>query len=565
MDFKVRRIRRETRRPRKNPLAFFGNIFTPKKATAFTRPDNQKNKYTLHLATAAGSLLVIFILVFGIYSVIKSLDFSSIVFSFGKTLQTDENGHTNIMLIGIGGEGHDGANLTDTIIVAGLDYENKVVPMLSIPRDLYIMSDEYGRQRINSVYYSFLSQYGKKEGIHALKKLVGEITGREIQYYALVNFQGFKDIVDSLGGIDVMVEEAIYDPKYPKGETIYYETFKIDAGLQHLDGETALKYARSRSTTGDYNRAKRQQTLLYAIRDRAFSMDILTDAGKIKSLYDSVAESIDTNLSLAEILELAKLSKEFNKEDIFPAVLNDDPTSCGGLLYTPAREYFDGAAVLLPAGGGTYSYIHEVTDTLFNHTKTVAAQEEIQVLNGTKTPGLAAVTMNLLLRNCLNVTYYGNASNRELTTSTIYYKPGPEGEEPLSLALVKKLVPLPVVAGIPPEYTESEKRQNATIVIELGSDYLEIKPEEPYNTLKFLTAPASATAASSSTSEESSGNDATADGENNDDESGETASGGESETTSESDDPVTNTLSSDTGSETSGAGSSASADQSLES
>ncbi len=484
MDFKVRKIRREAKRPKKNLFAIFNRV------KSFKAPEPSKNKYTLHIATVAGSLVVIFVLVFGIYSLIKSLDFSSIVLSFGKTLLTDENGRTNFMLIGTGGEGHDGANLTDTIIIASIDYENKVVPMLSIPRDLYIISSEYGNQRINSVYSSYLNKYGKREGIHALKKLVGEITGMEIQYYALVNFQGFEGIVDSLEGVDIMVEESIYDPKYPRGETIYYETFKIDAGLQHLDGATALKYARSRSTTGDYNRAKRQQSLLYAIRDRAFSLDILTDAGKIKSLYDSVAESIDTNLSLAEILELAKLSKEFNKDDIFPAVLNDDPSSCGGLLYTPAREYFDGAAVLLPAGGGTYSYIQQVANTIFNHTKTMAAQEEIQVLNGTKTPGLAGVTMNLLLRNCLNVTYYGNATNRDLEQSTIYYKPGPEGEEPVTLALIKELVPLPVIAGIPPEYTEPEKRQNATIVIELGRDYLELKPDEPYNTLKFLTAPA---------------------------------------------------------------------------
>lgn len=493
MDFKVRKIRREAKRPKKNLLAFLNRVKT------FKSPKPQKNKYTLHITTVTGSLMVIFVLVFGIYSVIKSLDFSSIVFSFGKTLLTDENGRTNILLIGSGGEGHDGANLTDTIIVASIDYENKVVPMISIPRDFYVISDEYGNQRINSVYDTFMRRDGKRQGIQKLKEIVEGITGTDIQYYAFVNFQGFEDIVDAIGGVEVMVEDDIYDPYYPKGETIYFETFKLKAGLQLLDGETALKYARSRKTTSDFDRARRQQQLIYAIKDRAFSMAILTDPGKIKSVYDSVADSIDTNLSLAEILELAKLSKEFSKDNILPVVLNDDPSSCGGLLYTPAREYFDGASVLLPAGGD-YSHLHRIVNTVFNYTKTVSAQEEIQVLNGTKTPGLAGVTMNLLLRNCLNVTYYGNATNRALEQSTIYYKPGPEGEEPATLALIKELVPVPVMAGIPPEYTESEKRQNTVIVIELGIDYLDIKPEEPFNTLKFLTAPAS----SATTKEDSS-------------------------------------------------------------
>lgn len=484
MNFKVRKIRREAKQPKKNLFAFLS------RAKSFKKPEAPKNRYTLHIATVAGSIAVIFVLVFGIYSVIKSLDFSSIVFSFGKTLLTDENGRTNILLIGAGGEGHDGANLTDTIIVASIDYENKVVPMISIPRDFYIISDKYPNQRINSIYDTYMRKDGKREGIRVLKEIVEGITNTDIQYYAFVNFKGFEDIVDAMGGVEIMVEEAIYDPYYPKGETIYFETFKLKAGLQQLDGETALKYARSRKTTSDFDRAKRQQQLMYAIKDRAFSMDILTDPGKITALYNSVADNIDTNLSLAEILELAKLSKELNKEDIFPAVLNDDPSSCGGLLYTPAREYFDGASVLLPAGED-YSHLHRVVNTIFNHTRTVAAQEEIQVLNGTKTPGLAGVTMNLLLRNCLNVSYYGNASDRTLTKSTIYYKPGPEGEEPVTLALIKELVPLPVIAGIPPEYTESEKRQNAVIVIELGSDYLDIKPNEPFNYLKFLIAPAS--------------------------------------------------------------------------
>lgn len=486
MDFKTRKLRKEPRKPKQKISV---KHTRPSHNDTFKKP--KKNSYKLQLATLGGGILVILVLIFGIYQVIRSMDFSSIVFSFGKTLQTDETGKTNIMLVGTGGAYHDGGNLTDTIIVASIDYQNNIVPMLSIPRDFYIISKELVNQRINSIYYNASIQYGEKEGIYVLREIVSDITGLPIQYYVKVDFDGFVDIVDSLGGIDILVEESIYDPYYPKGETIYFETFKIDAGLQHIDGETALKYARSRKTTSDFDRAKRQQQLLYAIKDTALSLNILADAGKIKSLYSSVGDSIETNLSLAEIIEMAKISRDFDKEDVFPMVINDDPSSCAGWVYTPAREYFDGAAVLLPAGNG-YEHLNSFVDFVFNNIKVISYQDEIQVLNGTKTPGLAGLTMNMLLRNCLNVMYYGNASDRSLDESTIYYKPGPEGEEPKILASITELIPVKTQAGIPPGYLESERRQNSTIVIELGSDYIQMREPDPFSTLKYLVAPYSA-------------------------------------------------------------------------
>lgn len=488
MDFKTRKIRKEPRPPKPpkiNPLKI-----TPKNLTQFSSTDKKDsigNK--LHLYTIGGGIVILLALVFGTYQLIKSLDFSAIVFSFGKTLQTDEYGHTNIMLVGIGGEGHDGGNLTDTIIIASIDYDNKLVPMLSIPRDFYVISDKFTNQRINSIYYEGKSAMGStKEGIYLLQDTVSEITGIPIHYYAKVDFNGFVKVVDSLGGVEINVEESIYDPYYPKGETIYFETFKLDAGLQTMDGDTALKFARSRKTTSDFDRAKRQQQLLFAIKEKALSMNVLTDANKIKSLYDSIGDSIDTNLSLAEIIELAKLSKEFQKEDIFPLVINDDPSTCGGLVYTPAREYFAEASVLIPPGEG-YEYIHKFSDAVFKNIKPITYQEEVQILNGTKTPGLAGVTLNLLSRFCVNVVYYGNATNREMEESTIYYNTDTEGNPPAILETITKLVPLKTQEGIPPEYLESEKRMNSKVVIELGRDYLNLKETDPFNNLKYLVAP----------------------------------------------------------------------------
>jgi LCP family protein required for cell wall assembly len=452
---------------------------------------NPATKY--HLLLAAGGIAVLLILLYLIFLVIGSLNFSSIIFSFGKQLQTDDKGQTNILLVGVGGEGHDGANLTDTIIVASIDYKNKLVPMLSIPRDLYVETKQTGRSRINYVYYAAMTQFGHGAAMNVVKETVSKITGIPIQYYIKINFQGFEKIVDSLGGVDVNVEKDIYDPEYPRGETIYYETFSIKAGPQHLDGKTALKYARSRKTTSDFDRAKRQQQILYAIKDKALSLNILTDPGKIQSLYNSVSESIETNLSLAEIIEMAKIAKDLGKESTLPMVINDDPTACGGLVYTPAREYFGNASVLLFAGNN-YDYMQLFVNTAFSNPLAIASNDQIQVLNGTKVPGLAYEGMSMLSRFCLNVIYYSNAENRDLDESTIYYKAGPNGEEPLALSLVKTIMPnLKTVAGIPANYLQNEKRQNAVIVVELGKDYLSKRIKDPFNTLKYLTSPQKST------------------------------------------------------------------------
>lgn len=482
MDFRTRKIRREPRPPRR------------KKVKSFKAADGgsiKKNDYSLHLATAGGGAFLIFLLLFGIYWVISSLDFSSIVFSFGKSLDADENGRTNILLVGTGGEGHDGANLTDTIMVASIDYENKVVPMLSIPRDFYIMDRQ---QRINSVYDYEVRIQGEnhEDGIKTLRDTIEEITDIEIQYYAKVDFNGFVKIVDALGGVDLYVENAIYDPYYPKGETIYFETFSIDEGWQTLDGDTALKYARSRKTTSDFDRAKRQQQLLFALKEKALSLEILTDTGKIGDIYNSVDDSIETDLSLAEIIELGNIAKDFQKEDIYPLVVNDDPTECGGLVYTPAREYFSGASVLLPAGNN-YEYVHMFIDTTFMNIQEISqSEDEIQVLNGTKVAGLAYEGLNTLSRFCLPVVYYGNATERPLETSTIYYEPDEEENPPKILATIQKLMPgLETQAGIPEEYLQTERRMSSTIVVELGEDYLDKRLDDPFKTLPFFSPPAS--------------------------------------------------------------------------
>jgi len=468
----------------------------------------KKTYKNLRWLTILGGLAVILGLTFLTINLVKSLDFSSLIFSFGKTLQTDEMQKTNILLVGVGGDNHDGSNLTDTLIVANIDYQNKKINLLSIPRDLYIQSGGAGGERINKVYDSAINRLSdSKLALNALKESVTNITGVNIQYAVKIDFQGFAKIVDSLGGVDVIVEKDIYDPFYPKGETIQYQTFSIKAGPHNLDGATALKYARSRKTTSDFDRSRRQQQIIAAIKEKALNLNLLTDPRKIQSLYTSLSTSFETDMAVGEIIELAKIGKEFNSKDMNSRVITDDSTSCGGFLYTPDRDLFGGAAVLLPADS-TFGSIHSMVEKYFNNPPTTDTENEIQVLNGTKTPGLAQVAMDILSRNCLNVTYFGNATDRTLANTTIYYKPDLEGKKPVALEAITSLINAQVIEGIPPEYLTNEKRINTAIVIELGADYLIMKQSDPFVKL-YSTTPAKPVAKPESTTTTSPRNSAT--------------------------------------------------------
>jgi|GEM_PF-239504 len=488
MNFKKRKIQNTIREPKAEP----NPTLPPLENLPIAPPSNNIKPNRTHyvgVSTIIAGLILIFGLLWITVNLASSLDFGSIVFSFGKDLKKDDTKQTNFLLVGVGGYEHDGSNLTDTIMIASLNAKDKTVKMISLPRDLYIDNKQSGGERINKIYDTYLHKY--KNSPIAMTKLAEEITailGVPIHYTVKVNFNGFVKIVDAIGGVTVDVENSIHDPYYPKGETIYFETFDLAAGLQKLDGATALKYARSRKTTSDFDRAKRQQSLMSAIKEQALNINLLTDPGKIQALYNSIADSIETNLSISEIIELAKIAKDIPKDSIQSRVISDDFTSCGGFLYPPNRDYFAGASVLLPAGNN-FDEIKKFSQNYFNNKEN--SSPEIQVLNGTKVSGLALEYLNRLSRECLNVVYYGNATNRDLQTSTIYYNPtiDTKGNKtiPYSLTAIKKIIDAPIVEGIPPEYLESIKRANTQIVVEFGQDYKKITSKDSFDKLLYIT------------------------------------------------------------------------------
>ncbi|MFA4891277.1 MAG: LCP family protein [Candidatus Gracilibacteria bacterium] len=429
------------------------------------------------------SLTVIVILCVLIIKVISGIDFKTLFLAAGESLETDKNSHTNFLIAGTGTIDHDGADLTDTIIVASLDQEKETISMVSIPRDLHIEDPSLQTPRINEIYFYAKESLGSDiEGFEYFKSKVEDLTGLDIQYYVKIDFDGFEKIIDTLGGIDIDVPEALYDPYYPKGESLYYEVFSVPEGPQHMDGETALKYARSRKTTSDFDRSSRQQQIIYAIKEKALQTEILLDKDKLSELFSAVKENVTTNLKIREMLTLGAIADKYNQDKIVNMLLHDDPVQCGGFLYAPPLENYNGTFVFTAAGG--VEYIQRYFDLITNHQEAFKENSKIYILNGTSTPGIAAENKQVFQRYCMNPINFSNARSLDIKQTTIYYKMLPlpkaspsdktEYYKPYTIDLIKAIIPEAIESTeIPQEYKDLGYDKDTDIILEIGSDYVD--------------------------------------------------------------------------------------------
>lgn len=288
--------------------------------------------------------------------------FNPIIFGWSGVAKIDKE-QKNILIAWIGWPWHEWSNLTDSLMLARLDSEKNTITLLSIPRDLYVSYPNKSSGRINSLYGM---TYGEKKGINLLAEKVSEITWQPIHHYVVIDFTGFKYIVNALGGIDIDVPKDVVDREYPN-DNWGYTTFIVRQWVQTFDWETALKYARSRHSTSDFDRSERQQLLIKAIKDKALSIDFLTSPTKIQEVLQAIRSHLDTDLTVAHLLEFGSIIQNIGDEGI--SVYNIG-NNCSGLacsawafLYNPAREYFDGASVLIPenASVGKLSYYADIS------------------------------------------------------------------------------------------------------------------------------------------------------------------------------------------------------------
>jgi len=317
-----------------------------------------------------------------------------------QTISSNEQNKINILITGIGGGDHDGADLTDTILFTSIHPESKTVSLLSIPRDLYVEYPLGGRGKINEIYMRWLSsKQTVAQSMNDLGDKMREITGEKMDHYLNIDFDGFIKFIDLLGGIELNIEEDLIDNKYPDNNW-WYTTFSLKKGQQTLDGATALKYARSRHSTSDFDRSHRQQLVIKSLKEKLFSLDILTSPTKVKSLYYAVVSHIKTDLSMGQLASLALFGKDVPTSNILAFNLND---SCfqwlaycqsGGFLYTPIRDLFGGASVLLPDGAtpkniNAYAETSKFSNIVFNYPEMFLENQEITIINSTKSSGIA--------------------------------------------------------------------------------------------------------------------------------------------------------------------------------
>lgn len=340
-----------------------------------------------------GALLLMgVIIIIGLLLFVKFASYIPVIFElfFKKeiTLRKTQD-RVNVLLLGIGGGGHEGPLLTDTIIYASIDPQNKRVTMVSIPRDLWVPDLS---AKINTSY-AFAQEKQKGSGLVLTKAIIENILHQPVDYAVRIDFNGFVKAVDMIGGLDIIVDTSFDDYEYPipgkeedkcgfEGEEFdkratdssqleafpcRYEHLHFDKGLRHMNGETALRFVRSRHALGpegtDFARSKRQEKVISSFKERVFSLGTFLNPIKLVSLESIFKESIDTDIKQSEYDDFVKLAKSMRDATINSIVLDygDETQERPGLLINPpiTEEYHNQWVIIPRTGNGNFKEIQD--------------------------------------------------------------------------------------------------------------------------------------------------------------------------------------------------------------
>lgn len=309
-------------------------------------------------------------------------------------LRGEGDGRVNILLLGKGGSGHEGEDLTDTLMIASIDPVHKEAALLSIPRDLYVNS-AHGYTKINSVYANAKlavlngqetndqKNRAESSGLEAVSKVVEDHMGVPVHYYVIIDFKGFERAINEVGGIQVKSDEAIYENMIINGRSY---VLNVKEGNQKMDGKKALAFSRSRmsSTRGDFARGDRQRSVLLGLKDKVLSGGTFSNPKKVSGLIDAFGNNMRANLDTGEVMRLYELGNEIPQSKIQSISLASENDS-----YV-RTAMLGGQSVVVPrVGVNDYSEIRGFVRNKLKDGFIRSENATIAVYNGTEIPGLA--------------------------------------------------------------------------------------------------------------------------------------------------------------------------------
>lgn len=379
---------------------------------------------------------------------------------------------TNALLVGIDTrKDQPGLMNTDTIMVVTYNHDTNSVVMTSLPRDLYVKIPAIYPywSRINAVYAQGVKDGDHDTGMDYLTQVVEELTGLPIHYHMMINYDGFLQVIDEVGGVEVCVETEFWG-QYPKGED--WEQVHFEEGCQYMDGETALKYARTRyanyesGEASDFARAKRQQKVIIATKDKVLSAETLLNPLTLVEFVKIAGENIRLSPYNQEDIRagIATL-QSFDNSKITSLVL--EPTIAGGSLIhvIPGDAYFLGSAT------GSWKDVHDFVLSVIADPGLYQEDAIIYVYNGGAPVGGAGLIVEEIIDGSpmLNARVGGNMGARDFEGITVY--DFTNGQKNQTLAEI--LILLPDAKIIEPIPDTVDNAYEEDIVIVVGADPVE--------------------------------------------------------------------------------------------
>lgn len=387
-------------------------------------------------------------------------------FKFEGNIKPDQlvregDSRINIALLGADAT----AGLTDSISIVSIDPINKRMAMLSVPRDLSVYnSAEKRKTKINEVYNSGVSKCLPKAakcdpnvdaGGELIKQTLSDTLDITVSYFARVDFQGLTKIVDSLGGIQIYVDKAINDPLFPSKTGSGYDPFRISTGMQKMNGDVALKYARSRQTTSDFDRSRRQQQVVNAIREKALTLNFLSNPKKVTDLITAVGRNFRTDLQSSELLSLIRIVNDVDGTKTASEVLDNGPT---GPLKSSVNSI--GQYILVPKlGESDWSDVHSLVRLTFPEPYLVKEGATFKIVNQSGSKTKLAEAEKYLTSYGYNIVKTEESTVLKTSTSVEYFK-----DFPYTSALLKKRLS---ITGLSKGKTDSTE----DFIIYLGSSF----------------------------------------------------------------------------------------------